>query len=214
MGSSKPKPVQTPFKEERQQNNTFGTFSIADTDEAKDFYGLPLDYGGGNYGGEAYKDIPTEFDIDPGVGRRGDLEEQEIGNQYNSAFSAGVPSWIRNMNRARDLSESRGRTAAARQQAEYGAQQLRSNALTERARMRDASELARANMLDTAATRRTEAELARRERLLPHILQTGGSSNASGFGTTVVQPQPGFWQRLALTAASGASSALKFGNGG
>lgn len=216
MGSTKPKAMQTPFKQEQNEQqsftNTFDRFSIADSDEAKNFLGLPLDFGGGNYAGEAYKDIPTDFNIDPGVGHRTGLAEQEVGNRYDSAFNAGVPAWIRNMNRQKEVRDVQAQGAFERQNAEYGAQQLRNNALTERARMRDAAELARANMADTAAGRRTEADLARRERLLPQILQTGGRSSgsgaSSGFGTQIVQPQPGFWQRLALGAAQGAGSTL------
>jgi|SRR5262245_8581722 len=58
---------------------------------------------------------------------------------------------------------------------------------------------------------RNSLELARRERLLPQILQTGGSGSASGYNTQIVQPQPGFWQRAALGAIQGASSGLRFG---
>lgn len=210
MGSSKPKPMQTPFQQQQQQTNTFGTYSIGDTPEAQNFLGVPLDYGQGAYSGEAYKDIPTEFDIDPGVGRRTDLAEQGVSNRYNSAFMSGVPSWIREINRNKELREVQERGAYERQQAEYGRGQLRTAAATQRAQMRDAAELQKAGM----AGRATEADLARRERLLPQILQTGGSGTASGYGTQIVQPQPGFWQRLALTAVGGASSLPRFGVGG
>lgn len=252
MGSSKPKVLKTPFEQKQQQTqqqqNTFGSFSIADSPEAKDFLALPLDYGGGNYGGEAYKDYTGEaykdytgnayegikndfkFNIDPGVGRRTDLAEQGAANRWDSALMAGVPAFLREGLKQRELRGVRGQGAAEAQQAEYtrqNAQQqadyqsslararmmdasqlnrarFRDESERTRAGLRDASELERARMADEATRARTMSELERRRLLLPQILQTGGSSTASGsssgFGTEIVQPQPGFWQRAALGA--------------
>ena len=176
MGSSKPKPVQAPFQQQQQQNqqynNTYGAYSIADSPEAQAFKNTPLDFG-------------DATNVDPGVGRRTALAEQEVGNRYDSALSAGVPAWIRNMNRAKELRDVQGQGAYEAQQAEYLNQQG-NNAMRERKSM---------------------AEAARLERLLPQILQTGGTSmgtgSSSGYNTQVTQPQPGFWQRAALGLISG-----------
>lgn len=72
MGGQKQKPIQTPF----EQKNTYAPVSIANTPEAK-----------------ALLDVP--IDVDPGVGRRTDLAEQEVDNRYNSAFMMGVPGYLR-----------------------------------------------------------------------------------------------------------------------
>jgi len=170
MGSSKPKPVKTPF--EQTTANTYGTQSIANTPEAQAYLNAPLDFG-------------EETNVDPGVARRTALQEQEANNRYNSAFSfGGVPDFIREMGRAKEVRDIRGQGAYEAQQAEYQNQQGN----------------------NARRTQQTLANLARYERLLPQILQTGGS--ASGYGTQVVQPQPGFWQSLALNAARGAGAAF------
>jgi hypothetical protein len=98
MSKPKPQPVQAPF----QQNNvnTYGTMSIADTPEAKAFLDVPLD-------------------IDPGVGRRGDLAEQEMSNRWNSAFAQGVPEHIRMQQQDAERRNIRSQSAAEAQQAEY-----------------------------------------------------------------------------------------------
>lgn len=198
MGSSKPKPVAAPFEQKQQTTNTYGRFGLLDTQEAQDLQNVPLDFGQGGYGG-----LSTDVSVDPGVGRRTDLAEQEVENRYGSALNFGVPSFIRDANRARELRDVRSRGAAERQQAEY-AQQMGQRDL----------EFKKAELMGGAAGQRTAAELARRERLLPQYFQTGGSGSTSGFNTVVTQPQPGFWQRLALTAAQGAASNLKFGGAG
>lgn len=172
MGSTKPQPVKTPFQQNQQTTNTYGTQSIAGTPEAQQFLNAPLDFGD-----------PTN--VDPGVGRRTDLAEQEVGNRYNSAFNAGTPRFIREAQRARELRDVQGQGAAEMQQAEYLNQQ--------------------GNNQRRQAT--TTAQLGRLERLLPQIVSMGGTSNSSGYGTQVVQPQPGFWQRAALGAIQGASGA-------
>lgn len=98
MGGSKPKPVQTPFAQTSM--NTFGTAGIANTPEAKAFLDVPID-------------------IDPGVGRRGDLQEQEMQNRWNSGFAAGIPQVIRMQNQEAESRKIRAQQAADAQQAEY-----------------------------------------------------------------------------------------------
>lgn len=155
MPAPKPKPMQTPFQNQQQEARTYAPMSIAGTPEA-----------------QAYLDVP--IDVDPGVGRRTDLAEQEVENRYNSVFGSSVPSFIREGNRARELREVRGRGAAEAQAARYA-----KNAM----------------------------ELGRRERLLPNIVQTGGSGSASGYGTQIVTPPPGFWHQAGLSLIGGARSA-------
>lgn len=143
MPTPKPKPMKTPF----EQKTTYGTQSIADTPEAQAFLDVPID-------------------VDPGVGRRTDLAEQEAENRANSVFSGGVPGFFREQALAR---EKRG----IRAQGAYEAQ--------------------------AANAEKNRLELARRQLLLPQIVGTG----SSGYGTQIVQPQPGFLQNLAVGVASG-----------
>lgn len=117
--------MQTPY----QQTTTYAPQSIADTPEAK-----------------ALLDVPLDFAADPTPGRGTDLAEQEVENRYNSAFSAGVPSFIREAHRAREGREIR----------EAGA----------------ANEMAAAA---DAKNRKITAELERRRLLLPSLQQTGTS---------------------------------------
>ena len=187
MPSKQPKPQQAPFEqkqqETQQQVNTYAPFSVADTIEGMRFQNVPLDFG-------------NETNVDPGVGRRTALAEEEVENRYGSALSFGVPGFIRRMNQAKEIRDVQAQGAYEAQNAEYLNQQ--------------------GNNARRAAV--TQAELARKERLLPQIVQTGGSStgsgSTSGFNTQIVQPQPGFWQRAALTAIGGASSLPRFGVGG
>jgi hypothetical protein len=168
-----------------------------------DFLKTPLNFGDPNaYGGEAYKDIPTEFNIDPGVGRRTDLAEQEVGNRWNSAFMSGVPAYIREANRAKELRGVQAQGAGERQQAEYGRQQLQNQALTTRAQMRDQGELARANIGNSIAGQTTAAELERRRQLLPQLVQTGGNSSGSGYNTQIQPGQQGWFGSLLQGAGS------------
>lgn len=155
MPSKPPQAVKAPFEQKQQQTNTYAPQSIADTPEAQAFLDVPID-------------------IDPGVGRRTDLAEQEVGQQYDSAFMSGVPGFLRNRMRESDLRKVRSQGA-------YEAQ--------------------------AANVEKNRLQLARRERLLPQVLPTGGSGTSSGFNTQIVQPQPGFLQKLALGAVGGASSA-------
>ncbi len=180
MGSSSPKPVKAPFEQQQQQTqqqtNTYAPFSVAGTPEGQAFQNAPLDFG-------------DETDVDPGVGQRTRLAEQEVGNRYNSAFMGGVPAYIRQGNQARELREVGAQGAYEAQQAKYLNQQGNNQ---------------RRGMV-------TQANLGRLQTLLPQYLQTGGAStgsgSSSGFNTQVVQPQPGFWQRAALGAIQGASGA-------
>lgn len=95
MGGQKSKPIKTPF----EQRQTYAPQSIADTPEAKSFLDVPIN-------------------PDPGVGRRTDLEEQEVENRWNSAFMAGVPEWIRERMRESEMRGVRSRGAAEATQAQ------------------------------------------------------------------------------------------------
>jgi hypothetical protein len=171
MGNRKPEPVKTPFQQ--QQTNTFAPMSIAGTPEGQDFLKTPLDFG-------------DPVSVDPGVQRRTDLRKQQVGNRYDSAINFGVPAFIREMNKARELREIDTQGNAEMQQAEY------------------------ANQLANNERRRalTVAELGRKERVLPGIVQTGGTS--SGFNTQLTQPQPSIWNSVIGGAAQLGSAALPF----
>lgn len=179
MGSSKPKVMQLPFSQQQQQTATYAPYSIGDTQEAKDFLDTPLDFG-------------SDTNVDPGVGRRTDLAEQEVGNRANSAFNAGTPRFIREAQRARELREVQSQGAYETQNAQYLNQQGN----------------------NARRSQRTMAELERRRLLLPQVLQTGGTSNASGYNSQLYTPQPGFWQRAALGAIQGAGSTISALRGG
>lgn len=96
MSGRPPKPIKAPY----EQTNRFAPQSIAGTPEAQAFLDVPID-------------------TDPGVGRRTDLEEQEVGQRWDSAFMAGVPAWIRERNRESEMRGVRSRGAAEAQQANY-----------------------------------------------------------------------------------------------
>jgi hypothetical protein len=221
MGSSKPKPISAPFEQQQNQQNTYGRFSIADSPEAQEFLGLPVNYGTTegygdaykDYSGDAYKDLRTKFDIDPGVGRRTDLAEQGAQNKWNSAFMGGIPQEYRQLQRDSELRNIRSQGAAERQQAEYGRQGLEANAIAQQAQMRDASELNRAQLRDASelnkmnaanqiAGQTTNTELERRRILLPQILQTGGSGSSSGYNTQILPGQQGWFGNLLQGAGS------------
>jgi len=157
MGGSKPKPMQAPFQQQQNQTNTYGSYSIADTPEAQQYLNAPLDFG-------------KPVNVDPGVGRRTALAEQGINNRYDSGFMSGIPAWLRDINRNKELREAQGQGAYEDQQAQYLNQQA-NNQLTQQ---------------------KTLANMARLERLLPQILQTGGSGTASGYNTQILPGQPGF----------------------
>jgi hypothetical protein len=162
----------------------------------ENFLGLPLNFGDPNaYQGKAYEDIPTDFQVDPGVARRHDLAEQDIADRYNSAFNSGVPTFIRQANMEKELRAERANAATEDQEAQYQNQQLKNQALTTRAQMQDQAELNKANIGNNIAAQTTAADLERRRLLLPQLVQTGGNTSGSGYGTQVVQ-QPGFLQNL------------------
>jgi hypothetical protein len=216
-----------PFQQQQQQQTTYAPFSLTGSQEAKDFLNAPLDFGGGNYGGnayqdytnDAYKDIKNDFkfNIDPGAGRRTDLAEQAAQNRWNSSFFGGMPQEYRQLLRDSETRQIRGQGAAEAQQAEYqrqNAQQqadyqsslaragMRDAGELNRARLRDESERARAGMLDQAASQQTLANLGRYERLLPQILQTGGNSASSGYNTQIMPGQQGWFGSLLQGAGS------------
>jgi len=138
---------------------------------------------------QAYLSQPLDYgsdtSVDPGVARRTSLASQAAENRANSAFNFGVPRFIREANAAKEQRDIQSQGAHEGQQAEYLNQQ--------------------GNNARRAMT--TNANLSRFERLLPQILQTGGSSSGrgsmSGYNTQIVQPQPGFWQQAALRAIGG-----------
>jgi hypothetical protein len=171
MGSSKPKPVQAPFQQ--QQTNTFAPVGISQTPEAQKFLSQPLDFG-------------SDISVDPGVGRRTDLAEQEAENRYGSAFSMGTPRIIREAAKAKELRDIRGQGAAEAAQAEY--------------------------MNQIANNQRKQAltltNLERYRQVLPQIAQTGGTS--SGFNTQVMQPQGGFLSSFGQGLGAGLGGALPF----
>jgi hypothetical protein len=172
VGKSKVETVKTPFQQQQVQQNTFAPIGIAGTKEAQDFLDVPLDFG-------------SEVDVDPGVGRRTDLAEQDVNDRYNSAFNAGVPEFIREANRAKELRAVRGQGSAEAQAAKYANQQG-NNALR---------------------AQKTAAELERRRMLLPQIFQTGGSGTSSGYNSQAFQ-QPSIWQSIIGGAAQVGSAAI------
>lgn len=95
MGGQKSKPIKTPF----QQSNQYAPQSIAGTPEAQAFLDVPID-------------------TDPGVGRRTDLEEQEVANRWDSAFMMGVPAWLRERMRESEMRGVRSQGAAEERGAE------------------------------------------------------------------------------------------------
>jgi hypothetical protein len=214
MGSSKPKPVETPFQQQQSQNNTYSYYSPLNSGSpgVSDYLNIPLNFGDSNaYGGEAYKDIKTNFNLDPGVGRRTDLAEQSFQNQSNSAFNAGMPREYRQLLRDSGLRQIRSQGAAEAQQAEYGRQNLEANASLQRAQMRDAAELNKANMGNQIASQGTLANLARQQSLLPQLVQTGGSGSSSGYNTQILPGQQGWFGSLLQGAGSVVGGALAGG---
>lgn len=182
MGSSKPQPVKAPFESrEQQQATTANTYGRFSIADSPE--------------AQNFLSAPLDFgdptNVDPGVGRRTDLAEQRAGDEWNSAFMGGLPAEYRKLQRDSELRRIRGQGAAEAQQAQYLNQQ--------------------GNNQRRGAV--TQANIGRLERVLPQYFQTGGtttgSGSTSGFNTQIVQPQPGFWQRLALGVAQGAASGLK-----
>src|SRR5262245_58545748 len=132
MGGSKPKAIQAPFQ---QANiNTYGYMSPYGQPGVQEFLDTPLDFG-------------DESDIDPGVGRRTDLAEQEVNNRYDSSFMSGVPAWMREIYRNKEKREVQGQGAYERQQADFYNKQAN----------------------DERRRAKTLAELERRRALLPQL---------------------------------------------
>lgn len=194
MGGQKPKPVQTPFQQQQNSANTFGFFSPSGSQEAKAFLETPLNFGG------SYGNLNTGIDVDPGVGRRADLAEQEVSNRWDSAFNAGVPSWIRNMNRAKELRDVQAQGAAEAQQANYTQQRGQRDLEFQKAQLMEGANQAKAGM-----------DLMRRERLLPQLVQTGGSGNTSGFNTQIMPGQQGLFGSFLGGLGAGIGGAIPFG---
>ena len=101
--SSKPKPIQTPFK--RDTTNTYGWQSFDRNDPFV----------------KEYMDTPTE--VDPGVGRRADLREQENENSWNNAFTSGLPLHVRMQMQQSQKRQLQSQSAAEAQKAEYSRNQ-------------------------------------------------------------------------------------------
>lgn len=97
MGGGKPKVYNLPFQQ--QQTASYG----------------PVGYGSGPEV-QAFLDEP--INVDPGVGRRTDLAEQEASNYWDSAFQSGVPKWIRDTQRQSQQRQIRSQGAYESQQAE------------------------------------------------------------------------------------------------
>lgn len=181
--SSSPKPVKAPFQQQQQQQqtqqNTYGLVSLSDTPEARALLETPLDFG-------------DDVGIDPGVGRRTDLAEQDLRNRWDSAFNAGIPREYRTMLRDSEIRKVRSQGAAEAQDAEFRRKQL-------------------SNQTRTA---KTLAELERRRQLMPTLVSTGGSGTSSGtssgFNTQVTQPQGGFLQSFGQGLGAGLGGALPF----
>lgn len=140
MGGGSPKPVKTPF--EQRQTNTFAPVSVAGTPEAK-----------------ALLDVPLDFAEDPSAGSRTNIAEQEAQHRWDSAFMSGVPSFIREQAKERELRDIRSRGSAEQAAAEADAK-----------------------------NRRIMTELERRRQLLPQIAQTSGLSSGFNTQLTQPQP--------------------------
>lgn len=178
MGAPKPKATNAPFLNNTTQStgsnqignteNRFGAASIADTPEAR-----------------AYLDVP--IDIDPGVGRRADLAEQELQNRYNSAFAQGIPEFIRQRQLDAGTRGIRSDAAAERQQAEFQRKQLE---LGRRERLLP-------QIVQTGQTGQT-------------VAAQQGSGSSSGFNTTVLPGQPGPFSQFLGGLGQGIGGALPF----
>lgn len=111
MGAPKPTSTKSPFQNESSstQTNTYGYMS---QDPSNSWV-------------KAYTDVP--IDVDPGVGRRSDLAEQEMENRWNSGFASGIPAHVRMMNVDAAKRALRSEAAAQAQQAEYAKNALALN---------------------------------------------------------------------------------------
>src|SRR5215470_15984058 len=107
MGSSKPKPVQAPYQgqqqQQQQQTNTYGYMSPYGQTGVQEYLDTPLDFG-------------KPLNVNPGAGHREALGEQSVNNRYNSDFNSGVPAWIREINRNKEIRDVQGQGAYEAQQ--------------------------------------------------------------------------------------------------
>jgi hypothetical protein len=184
MGS--PKPQASPFNSQtanqgsgyNRTENRYGIGpSVANTAEGQAYLNTPLDYGA--------EYAPTNISVDPGVGRRTDLAEQDVENAANSAFNfGGVPAYIRNNYLQSQRRQVRAQGAAEAQQAEY------QNQIGNEANRQFA-----AQYNSGIRGQRTNADLARRQSLLPGVVNTfsgtdtynTGNQNATGAQTMFPQ---------------------------
>jgi len=180
MGAPKPKATTAPFRSDSTQSTTsnqtgtnetenrYAPVSIADTPEAQAYLGL-------------------DVGIDPGVGRRADLAEQELGNRYNSAFAQGIPEFIRMRQQDAGLRGIRSDAAAERQQAEFLKKQFELGRL----------ERLLPQILQTGQTQRGQTTAGQ---------QQAGTS--SGFNTQVLPGQPGPFSQFLGGLGQGIGGAL------
>lgn len=124
--------------------------------------------------------MDEDIEIDPGAQQRTNLAEQESGNKWNNAFTAGIPKLQRMMAQGAEQRGIRQQGAYDQQDAKY-----RQNALS----------------------------LARRERMLPQLVQTGGTSTSDASGFNSSPGQNGFWNTMVGGVARGLGGALGSGFG-
>jgi hypothetical protein len=162
--SSKPSPISTPYAGNTSQSsqqsgtqtteNKYGFVDMPNTPDA-----------------QAFRDSPTE--VDPGVGRRGDLRLQANENKWNSAFTSGLPMHLRMMLKGSEDRAIQSENAAEAQQAVYAKNQQE---LQKRSQL-----LPRFVQTGSTGT------------------QTGSESSTgsqSGYGSQLDQ-RPGFWSSFA-----------------
>lgn len=103
MGAPKPQATKAPY----EQNNEYGFESLDPN----------------NPWVQAYTSLP--IDVDPGVSRRTQLQEQASTNRWNNAFTAGIPDQIRMAMQGNEQRQIQQQGSADRRQAEYAANQLK-----------------------------------------------------------------------------------------
>lgn len=100
--SSKPSPIQTPFKSDT-------TYGYASQDASNPYV-------------QAFQATPTT--VDPGAGRRTDLAEQASENRWNSDFTSGLPIHLKMQLQESERRNIAAQGAAEQQSAEYQKNQL------------------------------------------------------------------------------------------
>ena len=115
MGSSSPKAMQTPYSGNSTSTQT-NTYGYSSQDPTNPYV-------------RAYQDTPV--DVDPGVQRRADLAEQQMENEWNSAFNSAIPQTVRQQNIDAGRRSLRAEAADQAQAAEYqkNSLQMQKNAL-------------------------------------------------------------------------------------